>query len=59
MNFEYVIGQGVANLSLHRFEFFDGRREPIYFDFAEENAVLLGQLLMQALRLVEDFKNER
>jgi len=56
IEFEYVSGMGIT-IELRPFEFYNNRHEPLFFEFTEEGAIALAHLLLQALYMVDDYRN--
>ena len=55
IDFEYLVGFEVLEINTTPFEFYNNQHEPLYFEFTEEGAVALGELLRQAMALAIDY----
>ena len=56
LEYEYLPGIGISEIVHHPFEFTNGH-EPLHFEFAEENALALAQMMMQVLEVVDRHLN--
>jgi hypothetical protein len=55
--FEYKEGEGIMDMTLRPYVFDNTEHEPLTFNFTEASAYAFAQLLREAVRLADDYRN--